>query len=112
MEIMEQQGTQNGGGGRPRIVRTEEQILTLLEEYEKSGFTAKEFAEVSEIHEATLYSWLKKYRPKPGNEEPRGFATIEVTPALTSSKPRLFAEIGNIKLYKEVSAEYLKALMS
>ncbi len=110
MEIMEQQNVQNGNVTRQRIVRTEEQILSLLEEYEKSGFTPKEFAEISEIHEATLYSWLRKY-PKGGAEEAKGFATIEVTPALVQSKPKLFAEIGSLKLYKEVPPEYLKALM-
>ncbi len=106
-----EQGVQNSNTAvRQRIVRTEEQILRLLEEYEKSGFTVKEFCEVSEIHEATFYSWQKKYAK--ASDEPRGFATLEVTPTLVHSKPRLFAEVGNIKLYKEVSAEYLKALMS
>jgi transposase-like protein len=106
-----EQGVQNGNVTRQRVVRTEEQILGLLEEYEKSGFTLKEYAEICEIHETTLYSWLRKYR-KGGDEEQKGFATIEVTPVLTGSKPTLFAEIGNIKLYREVSAEYLKALVS
>jgi len=106
-----EQGVQNGSVARQRIVRTEEQILGILEEYEKSGFTAKEFAEVSDIHEATFYSWLRKY-PKGGCDEVKGFATIEVTPTLVHSKPKLFAEIGNLKLYKEVTPEYLKALMS
>ena len=73
---MEQQSVQNGNV-RHRVVRTEEQILNLLEEYEKSGFTAREFCEVSEIHEATFYSWMKKYR-KSGNEDVKGFVSIEV----------------------------------
>jgi hypothetical protein len=73
-----EQGVQNGSVTRQRIVRTEEQILKLLEEYEKSGFTANEFAEVSDIHEATFYSWLRKY-PRSGSEEVKRFATIEVT---------------------------------
>lgn len=97
----------NASGQRQRIVRTEEQILNLLEEFEKSGFTAKEFCEVSDIHEATFYSWQRKY-PK---DDVKGFATIEVVPARVE-RPELFAEIGNIKLYKQVSAEYLKTLIS
>ena len=43
-----------------------------------------------------------------GEEE--GFATIEIIPS-REVKPQLFAEVGNIKLYKEVSADYLKALL-
>jgi hypothetical protein len=102
---------QNHSGSvvKQRIVRTEEQILSILEEYEKSGFTQRDFCEVSDINEVTFYSWLKKYRSKP--DDVKGFATIEVvnTPA---TKGQLFAEIGNIKLYKEVPAEYLKQLLS
>jgi hypothetical protein len=101
----------NGSVVKQRIVRTEEQILAILEEYEKSGFTQKEFCEVSDINEVTFYSWLKKYRSKTTGEEVKGFATIEVVPSSTT-RPQLFAEIGIIKLYKEVSPEYLKALLS
>ena len=96
---------------RQRTVRSEEQILSILEEYDKSGYSVKEYCEVSDINEATFYSWIKKHRSKPEEEE-KGFAPIEVIPTLVHSKPRLFAEIGNIKLYKEVSAEYLKTLLS
>lgn len=102
----------NTGIVRQRTVRTEEQILTILEEYEASGFTAKEYCELSEINEATFYSWIRKYRSKGETEEPKGFATIEVIPTLVHTRPQLFAEIGNIKLYKEVPAEYLKTLLS
>lgn len=66
--IMEQ-GVQNAGSVRQRIVRSEEQILAILEEYDGSGYTAKEFCEVSDVNEATFYSWLKRYRPKPEDEE-------------------------------------------
>jgi hypothetical protein len=102
----------NTGVVRQRIVRTEEQILAILEEYEASGFSPKEYCEIGEINEATFYSWIRKYRSKGEAEEPTGFAAIEVIPTLLPGRPPLFAEIGNIKLYKEVSAEYLKALLS
>jgi hypothetical protein len=98
------------GAGRQRAIRTEDQILALLEEFEGSGYTVKEFCEVSELNEATFYSWLRKYRSRP-EEEVKGFTTIEVLPARLP-KPELFAEVGTIRLYKEVSAEYLKALLS
>jgi transposase-like protein len=103
---------QNGSPVKQRTVRSEEQILTLLEEYEKSGFSAKEYCELGEINEATFYSWLRKYRSKSESEEPKGFAAIEVIPTLVTSRPQLFAEVGKIKLYKEVPAEYLKTLLS
>ncbi len=94
-----------------RIVRTEDQILSILEEFDKSGFSVKDYCEVSDINEATFYTWLKKYRPKSDQEDIKGFATIEVTPTLVHARPVLFAEVGGIKLYKEVSADYLKSLL-
>ena len=102
---------QNGQQARQRIVRSEEQILSILEEFEKSGFTQKEYCELSDINEMTFYSWLKKYR-KTNGEEPKGFTAVEVIPTLVHAKPQLFAEVGDIKLYKEVSADYLKTLIA
>jgi transposase-like protein len=108
---MEQQKVQNSRAPKQRSVRTEAQILAIIEEYEGSGFTVKEFCEVSDINDATFYSWLNKYRPKNEEEAPGCFAKLEVVPAFSSARPQLFAEIGNIKLYKEVSVEYLKTLL-
>src|SRR6476660_3142230 len=95
----------NGQQARQRIVRTEEQILSILDEFDKSGFTQKEYCELSDINEVTFYSWMKKYRRTNG-EEPKGFAAVEVIPTFVHAKPQLFAEVGVIKLYKEVSADY------
>lgn len=67
---------------------------------------------MSDINESTFSHWLKKYRPKEDDEEPAGFAKIEITPVFGSAKPPLFAEVGNIKIYKELPVEYLKALLS
>jgi hypothetical protein len=70
------------------------------------------------MSEKTLYRWLKKFgNPKPGKRkrqlhESGGFASIEVISNVMDPKPQLFAEVGSIKLYKEVSAEYLKKLLS
>jgi hypothetical protein len=106
---MEQQ--QQPSATRQRTVRSEEQILAILDEYDKSGYSVKEYCEVSDINEATFYSWIKKYRNKP-EDDVKGFASIEVVPTFVDRGPQLFAEIGNIRLYKEVSAEYLKTLLS
>jgi transposase-like protein len=109
-----EQGVQNGQAlQRQRVVRSEEQILSLIEEYERCTYTVKEFCELMDVNEATFYSWLKKYRPKPEDEESKGagFVSVELIPSAKTG-PQLFAEVGNIKLYAQVSAEYLKALLS
>jgi len=107
-----EQNNQGVSAGKLRTVRSEEQILGILEEFEKSGFTEKECCAVSDINEATFYSWIRKYRSKGETDDPKGFATIEVIPTLVHTRPQLFAEVGTIKLYKEVPAEYLKTLLS
>jgi hypothetical protein len=98
----------NANGAVKRIHRTEEEILKLLEEQEESGFTVKDFCELSEINEQTFNSWIRKYRK---SEEEKGFTTIEIVPS-REQRSTLFAEVGGIKLYKEVSADYLKALIA
>lgn len=98
--------------------RSEEEILKYLNEQEQSGLTVKEYCDMYDIVEQTFYGWIKRYRGKVAEDvkdlasEPRGFASIEVIPALVPDRPQLFAEIGNIRLYKEVPADYLKILAS
>lgn len=105
-----EQNVQSNASVRTRTVRSEEQILKLLDEYEASGFSVKDFCEVSDVNEATFYSWQKKYRSKPDSIE-NGFATIEVVSPTREPGPALFAEVGLIKIYREVSAEFLKSLL-
>lgn len=91
---------------KQRIQRSEQEILKMIDEYEKSGFNLKEYCEVSELNEQTFSTWLRKY--KRSSED--GFTTIEIVPSKNSAL--LFAEVNGIRLYKEVSAEYLKSLLS
>jgi transposase-like protein len=109
VNYMEQANANGSAVVKQRVHRSEEEILKLLEEQEQSGFSVKEYCEVSDINEATFYSWIKKYRKS--EEEEKGFTTIEIIPS-KETKPQLFAEVNGIKLYREVSAEYLKALLS
>ena len=96
--------------GKAMVRRSEEEILKHLSDQEQSEFSVSEYCEMFEIVEQTFYSWIKKYRSKP-EDDVKGFAQIEVIPTIVHSKPQLFAEVGNIKLYKEVTAEYLKTLL-
>ncbi len=105
-------------GGKSILRRSEEEIQKLLNEQEQSGLTVKEYCEMFDLVEQTFHGWLKRYRSKTSKDakvpptRPGGFASIEVVPTLVYDRPQLFAEIGNIKLFKEVSAEYLKTLVS
>ena len=109
---------QQMAGGKTVVRRSEEEIQKYLTEQEQSGLTVKEYCDMYDIVEQTFYGWLKRYRSKVAEDVkdlaagPGGFASIEVVPTLVHDRPQLFAEIGNIRLYKEVPAEYLKALLS
>jgi hypothetical protein len=71
------------------------------------------------MSEKNFYRWTKKYRGRKIKRRKRnktpdaGFAKIEVHHGDAANlRSSLFAEIGNLRIYKEVPAEYLKALLS
>lgn len=103
----------------PKAHRSSEQILDCLKEQRQSKLTVKEYCQTNAISQNTFYRWQKihgkqvKKKHKKKEKAEGGFATIEVTGNLIApASPQLFAAIGNIRLYKEVPAEYLKALLS
>lgn len=108
------QGPEIGG----RIRRSKQQAMICLKEQRQSGQSVKEYCQANGMSEKTFYRWLKKFGdPKPGkrkrqNRTQGGFASIEVIGNVVNPGSQLFAEVGNIKLYKEVSAEYLKKLLA
>jgi transposase-like protein len=106
-----EQANANGSAVKQRIHRSEEEILKHLSDQEESEFSVKEYCEMFDINEQTFNSWIKKHRRS--EEDEKGFTTIEIIPS-RDAKPQLYAEISKdgIKLYKEVSAEFLKALLS
>jgi len=99
--------------------RSSQQILECLNEQRQSKLTVKEYCLANAISEKTFYRWQKvhgkqrKKKRKKQSKSRSGFATIDVIRnVVASARPQLFAEIGNIRLYKEVPAEYLKTLLS
>lgn len=95
-----------------QIRRSESQIRALLKEREKSNISAKEFCEIHEIHRATFYNWLNKYRPK--IEKPEEFIAVQLNDIV--SEASLFAEIVfsgkvTVRLFQKVDASYFKALL-
>jgi hypothetical protein len=95
-----------------RIFRREEKILSLLDEYKKSGLSIKAFCIENNIASATFHNWKKKYSKrlvKPA--KPSGFAELQITSPAISGTP-LFAEVKEIKIYQWVTAAYLKELLA
>ena len=94
-----------------RTQRTDQEIFQLMEDFEKSdNLSIAEFCEIYEISNATFYNWQKRYRSR-NEKSSSGFLSIDVVPSpADSTELSLFAEVRGIKLYREVSASYLKEL--
>jgi len=98
---------------KPRIQRTEQEIFSLMEQFESSeGVSIKEFCEMNEISHPTYYNWQKQYRNRNIVTKEKGFLTIAVNESPEPSGSILFAEIGNIKIYSPVPASCLKELLA
>jgi len=54
-----------------KVMRSKEEIFSLLKECSKSKMSVKEFVKANGIHEATFYHWRNKYRNKPGAQKER-----------------------------------------
>src|SRR5690242_1570853 len=92
--------------------RSEQEIIQLMDEFEKSGsITIKEFCEMQDISNATFYNWQKIYRSKQSQSDANGFLSLDITASpFEQPEASLFAEVKGIRLYREVSASFLKEL--
>lgn len=106
---MELNHTNNGS----RKQRTVEDIMQLLEEYQKSdSISVREYCEMIDISEATFYNWQKKYGSSRVMESPEaGFIPIQIAQETPPEQP-LQAEVRVIKLYGTLSVEQFKTLLS
>jgi transposase-like protein len=91
-----------------------EQIISLLDQFDRGGISLKAFCADKGISQATFFNWRKRYlNRKIGN----GGDFIELIPTTTEAEVPdhangLFAEVRGIRIYQPVSATYLKALIS
>jgi hypothetical protein len=114
MEQIQQEAYKN-----KHTYRSAEQIEKCLNDHAQSGLSIKAYCEANGMCEKNFYRWTKKYRGRKVKRGKRnqtadsGFAKIEVLHGdAVNLLPSLFAEIGNLRIYKEVPAGYLKALLS
>ncbi|EHQ26186.1 hypothetical protein [Mucilaginibacter paludis] len=94
---------------------TEADILRLLDEYFKSGYSLAEFCTIEDLDEPTVQSWVEKFYPDLADD---GLMEVNVNPNIRDEpkkpgpkkQPALFAKIGDIELYHQVPAAYLRSL--
>jgi hypothetical protein len=84
----------------------------LLEEFKTSGFRTQEFCDKHGIPKGTFYTWKKRFKKKAVKAAASGFVKVSVSKTLPGGpSPVLFAEVKGIRLYREVSPSFLKALL-
>jgi len=88
--------------------RKKAQILELLQEFEKSQMTVRDFSKLHSISSGILYKWKNRY--KGNNSKPSGFAKVDVIQPKHVAQG-LFAEVRGIRIYQHVSATFLKELL-
>ncbi len=92
--------------------RKKEEIPGLLNEFEKRGFTVKEFCEMYNISKATFHKWQSRYGNKIKQQTRlTGFAKVHIIPSRLNNQASIFAEVNGIKIYQPVAAAYLKELL-
>jgi hypothetical protein len=74
------------------VQRGKEEIISILEECNKSKLSVKAFVKTKGIHEATFYNWRNKYGGKTRKVR-SGFARIKVHPSPIIQAATLFAEV-------------------
>lgn len=94
---------------------TAKEMFDLIGMCKSSGQSVQTFCKLHGLTEATYYYWQKKYtdQKKNATEPAEGnFSLIKLSGALSNNEgPVLFAEVGGIRLYREVPASYLKELI-
>ena len=91
--------------------RSRQEIILLLDEFAKAGIGVQEFCTRHNVGKSTFHKWQSRYKNKedqPG--APAAFADIHIL-APAEHTAGLFAEVNGIKIYRPVTAVYLKELL-
>jgi len=95
-----------------RPQRNSQEISQLLEEFKTSGVRIQEFCDKHGIPKGAFYTWKKRFKKKAAKASASGFVKVRVAKPLPGDPiPELFAEVKGIRLYREVSPSFLKALL-
>lgn len=91
-----------------------DQIISLLDQFDKGNVSLKTFCNDHGISEVTMYNWRKRYLNRNVNNSGNFIEIIQPAPEVETpiSTGGLFAEVRGISIYQPVSAAYLKALIS
>lgn len=91
------------------------QMFEMIEHWQQSGLTKKEYCQQQSIKHHSFYYWYKCYRTEHENagNNSGGFAKLKIEkPAVASSVEIHFPDGVRLLFHEPVSSNYLKALIS
>jgi hypothetical protein len=99
---------------KPSRLNKEEYMFSLISEQEASGRSVKSFCSQHNIPSGNWFYWQKKYQQRQNTPQKSesSFTLLQLTPTpIGNDEGSLFAEYKGIRLYRPVSASFLKELM-
>ena len=91
------------------------QMFEVIEHWQQSGLTKKEYCQQRSIKHHSFYYWYKCYRTDHGNADNNsgGFTKLKIDKAVIAASVEIHFPDGVRLLFHEpVSSNYLKALIS
>lgn len=92
-------------------VRSKEEMYPLIEEWQQSGQSQKQFCEQKQLPKSVFIYWLQKYRKQ--QDSLSGFAAVEVT-GQRSGRPYLEVEYPGgmvLRFFEPVSMQTVSRLL-
>src|SRR5688572_19855163 len=96
-----------------QLKRTAQEMFSLIQEQQTGELPVKVFCELKKISESSYYYWRKKYMNDvdPVAGPCAGKSNLLQLEGYEQRNAALFAEYKGLKLFRKVSASYLKELM-
>lgn len=94
---------------------TRQKMYTLIEEQKSSGMTVKDFCSRHYLSQGSFYYWLKKLQSVDATnstDSQGGFKLLQVKEESVENSSEPFAEYKGLKIYGQVTATFLKDLIS
>ena len=91
--------------GRGRVRASREQRRAILEEFERSGVSAAQFAKRTGLKYSTLAGWLQRYRRAKPKRVPRRLRLLEAVVDPSPSQERIFEHVLRVHLPGQVRIE-------
>lgn len=94
---------------------TRQKMYTLIEEQKSSGMTVKDFCSRHYLSQGSFYYWLKKFQSidaTNSTDSQGSFKLLQIEDEPVPSGAEVFAEYKGLKIYGQVTATFLKDLIS